>query len=266
MNTKKLEPSSRKYAAPAIDAMLDILEYLSAENRACGVSEMSRALGISTNLAFRIMKRLVERGYAECDSASCYRLSTRFFSLGMKLYSQFELRRRARPQLEILCSAAQTTCQMQVLEDDRMLVAEVITPNAPFFLQVVPGTRLEPYCDAFGKAVMAFLPTEQVDAILPKKLQRFTPNTLGTRAALEKEFAAIRERGIAYDNEEYNIGIFCIGSPVFDLNGNPVGGVGLTGLSTLFPPEQRQPKEQLVLAAARNISRSLGYEGKFFET
>lgn len=259
------EDTPKKYAAPAIDAMLDILEYLSAENRPCGVSEMSRELGVSTNLAFRIMKRLVERGYAECTVNSTYRLSTRFFSLGMKLYAQFELRRRARPYLEALSATVHTTCQLQVPEGREMLVMEVITPDAPFFLQVVPGARLNLHCNAFAKAVLAFMPEEKVAGLFSAEPVALTPHSITSMGAFLKELRQIRETGIAYDKEEYNLGIFCIGAPVFNIGGEAVAGLGLTGLSSLFPPERWEEAERQVLDCARQVSRAIGYEGKFFE-
>ena len=262
----KTEETPKKYAAPAIDAMLDILEYMAAENRPCGVTEMSRSLGISTNLAFRIMKRLVERGYAESTPACSYKLSTRFFSLGMKLYSQFELRRRARPHMEALAAFAGTTVQLQVPDSDAMLVREVITPDAPFFIQVVPGTKLNYHCNAFGKLVLAFSPDDFAEKVLPARLEPMTSNSIRTRKQLEEELDLIRRRGVAYDNEEYTLGIFCIGAPLFDVNGIILGGLGVTGLTSTFSSARRSSVIQKVLECAASVSADIGYTGGFFDS
>jgi len=259
------EKTSNKYAVPAVEAMLDILEYMSDKSEPCGVTEMSKELGVTNNLAFRVMKCLVERGYAEVNNAGLYQLSTGFFSLGMKLYSRFELRRRARPHLEALCAAVNTTCQLQVPEGENMLVMDVITPEAPFFIQVVPGTRLNYHCNAFGKAVLAFKSEEYVKELLPSKLSPLTPHSRTGRAEFLKELEQVRQTGIAYDREEYNLGFFCIGAPVFNVAGEPIGGLGLTGLSTLFPHERYQEAEKLVLKCAQSVSLDIGYQGNFFQ-
>lgn len=258
------EKSPNKYAVPAVDAMLDILEYMSGKSEPCGVTEMSKELGVTNNLAFRIMKCLVERGYAEVNNAGQYQLSTGFFSLGMKLYSRFDLRRRARPHLERLSAAVNATCQLQVPESEHMLVMDVITPDAPFFIQVVPGARLNYHCNAFGKAVLAFQPEERVKELLPAKLSKLTPHSLTSRTVLLKELEQTRQTGLAYDHEEYNLGFFCIGAPVFDVNGEVIAGLGLTGLSTLFPQERHADAGKAVLNCAQAVSAAIGYQGDFF--
>ena len=146
-----------------------------------------------------------------------------------------------------------------------MLVMDVSTPDAPFFIQVVPGSRLNYHCNAFGKAVLAFQPEERVKKLLPAKLPKLTPNSISSRAVLLKELEKVRQTGIAYDREEYNNGFFCIGSPVFDVNGCIVAGLGLTGLSNLLPPERHVEAEKLVLNCAMGVSRDIGYHGDFFQ-
>ncbi len=261
---KKQNNGKTKYAAPAVDGMLDILEYLANRKDFAGVSELSRELGISNHLAFRIMKRLEERGYAEADSSKGYQLNNRFFTLGMKLYSRFELRRRARPHLEKLSKDTGETCQVQVMRDGRMLAADTVTPRADFFLQVVPGSRLEIHPNAFGKAIVAFLPEGEAKEILPAKLVKLTPHTVTTKSAFFAELAETRKTGLAYDREEYNIGVFCVGAPVFDVTGQPVAGVGVTGLSSRFDKSMMRETEQLVLKCARDISMDIGYDGTNF--
>ncbi len=257
-------PAKTRYAVPAVDAMLDLVEHLAELDRPCGVTELSRALGMSTNLAFRVMRRLVDRGYAEVDGGGAYQLGVGLFRLGMRLRNRFELRRRAHPHLERLADRTGETSQLQVLDGRRMLVIEAVSPPADFFLQVMPGSRLHLYCNAFAKAVLAFLPATEVDRLLPARLARLTERTLTSKRALKAELATVRRDGLAYDREEYSDGIFCLGAPVFDVAGQPVGGLGITGLSSRFGAGRQLPAAKLVLAAAAAVSRDLGYAGDRF--
>jgi len=260
------ENKKNSYSVPAVDGMLDIVEFMAQHQQShCGVTELSRELGLSTNLVFRIMKRLEERGYAERDSdTGGYLLSSGFFSLGMKLYSRFELRRIARRYLEKLSKQFGETTQLQVLNENKMLVLEVITPSSDFFLQVIPGSRLHVHCNAYGKAVLAFMEADKVDEILPKKLTRMTPSTIVSKTALRKELEKIKRTGISYDNEEYNTGIFCVSAPVFDVNAGIVGSLGLTGLSTRFCEKRLPEAEKLVFECAELVSKEIGYNGNLF--
>ncbi len=60
-------------------------------------------------------------------------------------------------------------------------------------------------------------------------------------------------------------GVFCIGAPVFNVNGEPIAGLGVTGLISLAQPEKQAALEELVLSCAEKISRDIGYAGDLFE-
>jgi DNA-binding IclR family transcriptional regulator len=77
-------------------------------------------------------------------------------------------------------------------------------------------------------------------------------------AALTVELAKIRARGYATDDEEYELGVRGIASPIRDDSGNSVAAVGVSG------PAQRLTKNRLralaghVKDAAKAISLRLG--------
>ncbi|MCX7007212.1 MAG: IclR family transcriptional regulator [Kiritimatiellaeota bacterium] len=253
-----------KYAVPAVEQMLDIVEHLAGNHRGYGITELARALGISTNGVFRILKCLTERGYAEADPQGGHRLGTKFFTLGMQLQSRFDLRRRARPHLERLCEQSGETVQLYALQDDHALVLDCVTPAASSFIQVLPGSRMASHASAFSKAVLAFLPEKEVLRRLPRKLDALTPHTVTDKKKLGAELARTRTTGLAYDREGYMLGIFCIGAPVFDVNGEAVAGVGVTGLVSVAHPEKQVALEHLILTCAERLSRDIGYAGGLF--
>jgi IclR family acetate operon transcriptional repressor len=248
---------------PAVARMLDIAAFLVEQNRPYGINELARELKLPVNSVFRILKCLEARGYVE-GSGDGYQLSTGFFSLGMRLHARFDLRQRARRHLEHLSRITGETSQIHIPEDGRLLVLDVATPPAPFFLQIVPGTRLEYHTSAFGKAFLAFQSDERVARLVPERSQAFTPNSLTRRDALLKELEATRRTGLSYDREERVVGVYCIGAPVFDVTGNSVAGLGITGLVSRFQAEARSRFEADVLACAENVSKDIGYRGDAF--
>jgi IclR family acetate operon transcriptional repressor len=279
---KKAKKEQPTYAVPAAEQLLDLVEYLSKNPGRWGLTELTRTLGLSQNTTFRILRLLVGRGYAECDEQGRYRLAAGFFSLGMRLGNQFDLRVRARPQLEALAQATGETCQLVVPDRGMLLVLDCITPRADFFLNVVPGSRQFAHASAFGKALLAFLPPVEAAALTASPLAALTEKTITTREALERELALVRTRGLAHDREEYIKGLRCIGAPVFDVQGRAVASVGITGFAgrddrrssnpTSSPggrvndvgrddPQCEAGSEGLVLACARAISKDLGFDG-----
>jgi DNA-binding IclR family transcriptional regulator len=112
--------------------------------------------------------------------------------------------------------------------------------------------------------MLAFMPEEEIKAILPPKLPALTPRTITLLRELLPHLEATRRTGLAYDNEEYTSGIVCIGSPVFDVQGKIAAGMGITAIASLLNDKQRTPFEQLVLECAYKVSRAIGYSGDFF--
>lgn len=247
------------YAVPAVDGMMDIVEFLASHNRMCGVTELSRELGLSTNLIFRIMKCLTERGYIQADAGGLYQLNTGFYTLGMKLHSRFDLRKQARPFLEELCKVTGETSQLQVPDGNRMLSMEVITPDSAYYLQVVPGSRVYFHANAFGKCVMAYMEEAELNRILAEGLPEFTPNTITNKDKFKEELETVRKTGFAYDRNEYLAGIYCIGAPVFDAGGKVIAGVGMTGLASRFNRTNISIFKKVVKQCAVNISQAIGY-------
>src|SRR5262249_58659808 len=89
--------------------------------------------------------------------------------------------------------------------------------------------------------------------------EKFTPHTVKNVAQLRKDFAQIRQRGYAIDNEEAYLGSRCIGAPIFESSGKIAAAVSVSGPTTRVTRE----KIPVFAAAAKNaaiaISRSLGY-------
>ncbi len=248
------------YAVPAVDGMMDIVEFLASHNRMCGVTELSRELGLSTNLIFRIMKCLVERGYVQADAGGLYQLNTGFYTLGMKLHSRFDLRKQARPFLEKLCKVTGETTQIQTPDGNRMLAMDVITPDNDYYLQVVPGSRVYFHANAFGKCIMAYMEEDELNSLLAEGLPEFTPNTITSKKKFKEELETVRKTGFAYDRNEYLAGIYCIGAPVFDASGKVIAGVGMTGLASRFNRTNISTFKKAIKECAKNVSKTIGYK------
>lgn len=263
MTGKKKE---REYSAPAVDRALDILEFMAEHHRPFGATEIARELKVPLNSVFRILKRLTEREYTTQDPVSGgYQLSTRIFTLGMSLYTRFDLRNRARLHLEWLCRETEETCQIQIPQGERMLVMDTINPESEFYLRIVPGSLMYYHPNAYGKAVLAFMEPERLKSIIPPIMIGLTPNTIIDRNKLIKHLEEIRETGLGYDNEEYTSGLLCIGAPVFDFDAKPVAGLGTTCLLSTIDEKSKVEIEKKVLQCASHVSRDIGYTGDFFK-
>lgn len=251
------------YAAPAVDRVLDIVEFLLDKSRPYGVSELARALRVPVNSVFRICKRLEGRGYLAWDEPGRgYQLGTGFFRVGARLAPRFALRDRARPHLERLVRDTGQTASIHVPDRDRVLVLDVVSPNADAYFHIVAGSRFYYHCNAMGKCLLAHLPEAEIRVILPPRLPAPTPKTIASHDRLRAELETVRRTGLGYDRQEYTTGAFCIGAPVFGVDGRVLAGVGITGLSSHFDPKRATDVEAAVREAGRAISADMGYDGR----
>ncbi len=261
----RIKTPIRTYSAPAVDRTLDIIEFMALHPRPYGATELSRCLNIPINSVFRILKRLTDREYTIQDPLSSgYQLSTKVFSLGMSLYTRFELRQRARPHIEWLSRETEETCQLQIPQGRMMLVLDTVSPEVSYYLRIVPGALVHYHPNAYGKVVLAFFPEDEVKKIIQPRLPSLTPNTIVLRTELLKQLEEVRKTGLGYDNEEYNEGIRCIGAPVFNVEGKVIAGLGVSGLVSTFRGGRKAIFEQLVLECAYRVSKDVGYSGDYF--
>ncbi len=262
---KKKAVTKTSYAAPAVDRLFDIVEFLSRQQRPYGVNELARQLGVPTNSVFRIMARMIDRGYAAQDeSTKGYLLTDRLFALGQLGKDRDSFKAIARKHLEHLCSLTMETVSIQVPADSRMEVFDVVLPQSDFYLQITPGAKVYYHPNAFGKAVLAFKSDEEIRRLLPDELPRMTSHTITNIDDLLEDIAKVRQTGIAYDREEYNDGVYCIGAAVLDADGAAVAGLGITGMKVRFDKYKVKLFIQLVLQAAQRISHDLGYTGQYY--
>ncbi|MGB0582996.1 MAG: IclR family transcriptional regulator, partial [Limisphaerales bacterium] len=106
-----------------------------------------------------------------------------------------------------------------------------------------------------GKAILANLPEDECSKIVEGfKFEKFTENTIVNRRGLRAELKEIRERGYALDRGENFVGINCVGVPVLDRHGYPVGGITVAGPSSRVVEAKFEPFVEILQAAAQRIA------------
>jgi DNA-binding IclR family transcriptional regulator len=92
------------------------------------------------------------------------------------------------------------------------------------------GKSAPAHCSSLGKAIMAFLPEAEYQAVLASEpLNAHTPRSIVDPQRFTIELKAIRGQGYATDDEEHVIGSCCVAAPIFDKQNRPVGAIGVSG-------------------------------------
>lgn len=242
---------------------MQLLDCFTRERPELGVSELSRLVGMHKATVHRILMALEHHGLMEQDAATeKYRLGLKLLELGSRVVARLELPAVARPELERLVAQTGETAHLVVVDQDEGLYLEKVESPRPFRMPSQVGRRLPLHCTGVGKAILAFLePAERQRIIEARGLRRFTPNTITDPGALADELRRIRERGYSVDNEEVEIGLRCVGAPVFNHFGRVAAGISIAGPAARLTDQEIPRLAEAVKACAAAISARLGYPG-----
>jgi DNA-binding IclR family transcriptional regulator len=199
----------------AIARAARILGALEAAPGGLSLAQIAQRVGLPRSTVHRIVRALTsERFLVPVSAAGGVRLGPRLAGLASAALG--ELRQQIRPHLERLSHEVNETVDLAVLDRDRVVFIDQVA--APQRLQAVSavGARFPAHCTANGKALLAELAPEQVEALLPARLERLTRRTITSRLKLARELEQIRAEGVAFDREEHSEGICAVGKTVAD--------------------------------------------------
>jgi len=252
--------ASKAYAVPSIERAITVLEFLAQSRRGFSVSEMSRRLGIPKSSTHLILNTLERRGFLQKNTQTGrYCFGLRLVSLSRSALENLDLREEAKPFLQSLMRKTGLTVHLAVLERNEAVIVEKV--EAPGLLKLATwiGRRLDVNCTGVGKALIAFLPEDEFEQVIRAKgFPRHNDRTLISTSALKRELAEVRQLGYAFDDEEDESGLRCVGAPIFDAHQRTVAAVSVAGTTSQIPLERVPALAGTVKQAAEAISERLG--------
>jgi IclR family transcriptional regulator, acetate operon repressor len=241
----------------AIERALAVLDCYMDGQPEFGVTEIAHRLGLSLSTAHRIVRALLGAGYLTQNP------KTDRYSLGRSAVLLGQVAQRAvglehvQPVLDEVASTTGESVNFGVLDGDDAVIQMRVETKHPLRFEQRVGKRVGLYCSALGKAMLAFNPDPAAIIRRLSPLETHTPHTLTTQAALERDLALTRERGYSLDEQETQLGVRCIGSPVFDASGLAQSAIAVQIPTVRMPKEKLPEVAPIVLDAARRVSALL---------
>lgn len=229
-----------------------------ADNQPIGLSELARRLDLPKSTVQRSLATLADLGWIRFDGKDSTRwtLGDRVRLLSERIDDLGRLRECAMPSLAQLNSDTLETIHLAVLDDDHVRLIERLESKHALRLVQPIGARSPLHASSTGKAILARLPEDEVDAYLERGLQRMTAHTLTDPRSLRDDLDATRSRGYAIADEELIEGIVSVGACVQSEAGRPMGSISISGPSSRMTPEVHA-YGKLVAAAANDVAARL---------
>lgn len=199
--------------------VLDILELLSQNRTGCTMADISRHLQAPKSSLFPILHTMEERGYLRRDggldgASQCYFIGQQAFLTGSAYENTNPVYDFINGLMDGIVRECQETCHLGILTDGSILyIAKKESPN-PIMLRSHIGQRLPAYCTGIGKALLSGHNRQEIAALYPAPLKRYTENTLTDPEDLLRELEETRLSGFAYEHSELTQGVCCVAVPL----------------------------------------------------
>lgn len=256
---KGFHSKDRPPVIQALDRAVDVLDRLAAHD-GLTLSELAQALDQSPATMYRVLATLEARQMVEPDpTKQTWHVGPAAFRLGSAFLRRSSLFERSRPVLRDLMQATGETANLGIARAGQvMFIGQVETQESirAFF---PPGTLSPMHASGIGKALLSTYVPERLARFLDAhELQQFTGRTITTPEQLATDLDLARSRGWAFDDEEKAAGMRCVAAPVFDVYGEAVAGISVSGPSARMKDADIARIGALVRDAASEISRGLG--------
>ena len=250
------EQLEAKGSIQVIERMMSLLDVLAENHEPATLKMLAQATGLHPSTAHRILAVMANSRLVERHESSTYALGIRLLELGNIVKSRISISGVARPFMQELHAQIGEAINLGIRDQDEIVYIER-TSSGRALVRVVylVGGRAPLHITSLGKLFLAADSPEEVrDYAKRTGLPGKTPHSLNCVEALEKELELVRRDDLAYDNEEAELGLRCIASPIRDDEGQIVAG-----LSVSAPTDRHQAHwAALIKSTAESISRALG--------
>jgi IclR family acetate operon transcriptional repressor len=256
--------SPHRGSIQSVDRALSLLEALAEAGGEASLTDLSRRTHLNVSTCHHLLSTLVNWGYvAKVPGRRSYALGARVLYLGHACLRQVDLPRRAQAHIDRINQATGESVHLAVLQADNIVT--LVKREARHAVRVdsgMIGRSDAPHATATGKAMIAWLPEDQIRRMLPAEgLKRFTEKTILDFDALIDELRHVRRNGFAIDREEFQPGVICIGSAIRDHAGAVVGAISASAPAMRATEAHLALMQQEVIEATNALSAELGEPG-----
>ncbi len=245
-----MESENNFSTAKTFERGLKIFEYLIVHKKV-SVTELAKTLQMQKSAAYRFLNTLRIMGYAQQNEQNKYIITNRLEKLISGISTDIDIKSLTKRHIDKLAYASKQTANIGYFDGREIVYA---AQKALSFTYYTEGNHIPAYCSAMGKAILAFLPEEELEQYLQQTiLVPFTQNTICCKKKLYEELYHIRNVGYAVTNSEMVTNLIGVAAPIFDNNNMPKYAISTAGICN-SAEEFIQLSRDIVLSISCEIS------------
>jgi DNA-binding IclR family transcriptional regulator len=250
-----------RYRAPALDKGLDILELLAGIDGGLTQAEIAKRMGRNANEFYRMLDRLVKRGYVTRSDGDRYSLTLKLFGLAQLHAPVRRLASFATPLMRDLAEQCRQANQLVVF--DRGSAVVVAQQEAPGYwgISIRVGSHISLYNTGSGHVLLAFRSPEERAMMIREYEQtgedvsELTPEFLG-------RLDQIRERGYEMMPSVQTAGVVNLSAPIVGPDGSAIAALTIPYITIINMPTAPDMSRtlELLVSTCRNLSQHAGLD------
>lgn len=246
----------------SVDRALEVLLYLYKRDEEIGISEISRDLDFPKSTVHRILSTLEARGFVyKNPDTDNYWLGMTLYSLGFAVEDKISLTDIIRPYVRDLHERVNEVINVSILRPDgrgfyeTVMIDKMSSNNNILSIDPKLGSISQAHISSVGKSLMAYNEDFDPSKMGDYELKSYTKNTITSWEDFGRELEEIRQRGYAIDREEQEIGLFCIGAPIFGKNKKPLAAISISGPTPRMKTKDLDNKVESLLKTVSEINK-----------
>lgn len=240
-----------------------IIEILAEIPTPARLQDIARKSKIPSSTVVRFLNALVETGYVrKIEQNQGYELTLKITAIGNKVYNKFSYREIIHPYLVSLSESFEESVSLCVEQSDQVVYIDAVDGPGHTLQTLQRIGRVAPmYCTGTGKILLLNYDADTISKkVSGQGLKAFTQHTITTVEQLLLELKEVQRTGIAYDNEECELGVRCIAVPIYDFTQKVIAAMSVSAPVNRLGPERIEQMLPILQHTAAMASRDLGMQ------
>jgi DNA-binding IclR family transcriptional regulator len=253
-------PDDDRYRAPALDKGLDILELLAGIDGGLTQAEIAKRMGRNANEFYRMLDRLVRRGYVTRLDGDRYSLTLKLFGLAQLHAPVRRLASYATPLMRALAEESRQANHVVVF--DRGAAVVVAQQEAPgyFGISLRVGAHMGLFNTGSGHVLLAFRPRDE-RAMMIREYEGAHEGPAEQSPEFFARLDQIRDRGYEMMPSAQTAGVVNLSVPIMGADGNAIAALTIPYITLINLPSAPDISAtiQLLQKTGRQLSELAGH-------
>jgi IclR family pca regulon transcriptional regulator len=194
---------------------LAVIQAFSQSKHQLTISQISAKTGFSRATVRRCLYTLVKLNFSGSDDNRHFYLRPRVLTLGHSYLSSMPLAVAAQPILDHVSHALRESCSIATLDGTEIVYTARANVTRTMAIDLGVGTRLPAFCTTMGRILLAHLPADNFEEVLPRiEFKRFTERTVVGAEKLRQVLRVVQRNGYSIIDQELEHGLRALAVPI----------------------------------------------------